>query len=375
MKNQLKALSLGDGNDLTPDLTVDMKKLQTFKTEVVNDGKKAEAMIKDCEEIYQDWKKILASASYLTSEYPTILDAFHQTELVESDFKSGDILKGVEEMEKVYEDIEEVYQSRAQLMHSFIAIERWTGNIDLIVKQAIDFCEKHDQKAKEKAEEAEKSLKLRLRKMESRILHRMHLDHLLVKMGKGLDKSTIESSEPEPTTVVKEETKTIVVKHISMREEAEKFASSVEEDTKALVVEAENIEDFMKKNKTTIDAFVNDSKEIKKDWGASLKAIANVQSIIPLVTKALDEVDAIGNLIQDACGAASLNPTAIIAVIKDGKKAWDDFEAIYQLGQKIKQVFEHLVVLEAFIKATVQLISTGRVLVKAYQASCGPIKL
>jgi len=363
-------------NRLDADLMVDMKKLETFTDDVINDGKKAELLVHDVSEIDEDWKKTLASTSYITSEFPTLIDALHKSEKIASDCKSlsssGNLVSDavtlfkdgdVERVEDILTDIEEVYQNRQKYMHSILTIERWTKNVEHIVKQAMEFCHKHDKKAAEKAKRAEESFAKRWKCMKSKFSHNK-LHH----GGKGKDESESESSTTSDDAV---KTVTVVVKHVSMKAESEKMVSSFDEDAKSLVTDGEDITKFVERNKTTIEAFSTDVTTMQTDWKASLKAIANVQSIIPLVNEALGEVKAIANLVKDAFDAAALNPTAIISLIEDGKQAFDDVKAIYEIAEKIKAVLEAVDILNAFLVATTDLVSKGRTLVISYRSLTG----
>ena len=79
------------GNELhhlDEDLLVDMKNLED---RAVDDYEKAKKFAKDVEDVYDGWMTILSTTSYLVSEYPTIIEALHQ-----SDRMGSDLLHSVE---------------------------------------------------------------------------------------------------------------------------------------------------------------------------------------------------------------------------------------------------------------------------------------
>lgn len=381
---------------LDTDVSVDMRKLESYENDAIDDGKKAELLARDVYEISEDWQKILSSSAFITSEFPTLIDAIHQSEDIASNCKSmtsGNIVDDmatfvkdgdVERVEKIYTDLNVVYKERQKYMHSLIAIERWTKNLKHIVTQAIVFCDKHDKKAAEKikkfgekAKEEEKSLAARMRGMKPKLSHSYHhnnLHHVLKAKKKEMKAKTreidVSSKTSLPNNAVDSNTVNAVKvdpnRHISMKDESDKIVSSMDEDSKSILMGGEDLVQYVEENKLTFEAFLKDAKAMKTDWKSSLQAIAKVQSIIPLANKALGEVKAVADLVRDAFGAAALNPSSIIAMIEDGKKAFDDADAIYEIGEKIKGVLDGVEVLSTFLKATSQLVSTGRALTRSF---------
>ena len=380
---------------LETDVSVDMRKLENYENEAIDDGKKAEKLVRDVYEISEDWQKILTSSAFITSEFPTLVDAIHQCEYIASNCESmtsGNIVEDVatfvkdgdvERMDKTYTDLNAVYEQRQKYMHSLIAIERWTKNLKHIVTQTIIFCDRYDKKAEEKTKfvermkEEEKSLVARMKGMKSKVLHsynhnhhRSHLHHILkAKKKKTSSKTSLPNNAVGSNTV--NVVKVDPNRHISMKDEADKLVSSMDEDSKLIVKGGENLVQYVEENQSTFEAFFKDAKSMKTDWKPSLQAIASLQSIIPLVNKALSEVKAIADLVRDSFGAAALNPSSIIAMIEDGKKAFDDADAIYEVGEKIKGVLDGVEVLGAFLKATGQLVSTGRALTRSFPRLTG----
>jgi len=368
-------------DSLDEDLSVDMKKIGSYEVLADDDLQKAKLLASDVHEVAQDWKKVLHSSAYITGKIPNLVDALHETEKVISDcrgmasenivgktetfFKDGDLQK----MEKIYTDLDDAYDNRQKCVHSLIAIERWTKNVEHIVTQAIVFCHKHDENAEEKVEKAERSLEKRLKSLDSKISNKLHLHHgSKEKEGKPTVPDGGEKGEKNmpPKSAIQDDTvKAKANKHISMKEESENIVSSFVIDTKLVVTDGEDTSKFIKNNKATIEAFEKEIKSMKTEWKLSLKAIANVQSIIPLVNEAMGEVEAIAKLVRDALGAAALNPSSFIALLEDGKHAFDDAKAVYEIGEKIKGVIASADVLGAFVNSATELITTGRVLVNA----------
>jgi hypothetical protein len=289
--------------------------------------------------------------------------------------KDGDVKR----MEKIYTNLNAVYEQRQKYMHSLIAIERWTKNLKHIVTQTVVFCEKYDKKAEEKTKkfvervkEAEKSLVARMKGLKSKILHNHHRNHHRSYLHHVLEakKKKMSSKTSLPNNAVDSNTVDVVKvdpnRHISMKDEADKLVSSMDEDSKLIVKGGEDLVQYVEENQSTFEAFFKDAKSMKTDWKPSLQAIGSLQSIIPLVNKAISEVKAIADLVRDAFGTAALNPSSIIAMIEDGKKAFDDADAIYEVGKKIKGVIVGVEVLGAFLKSTSQLVSTGRALTQSF---------
>ena len=364
---------------LDADILVDMRKLETFTDDVIDDGKKADLLADDVCEVAEDWKKILSSTSYITSEFPTLIDALHSSDKIASDcssLASGNLLYAavklfedgyVERREEIPTVIEEVYQKRQKYMHSILSIERWTKNVDYIAKQAMYFCRKHDKKAEEKARQAEESLAERWKSTASKLIH-------LHGGKRGKDNESSKSPTSDDTVNAKTVTVTVTVAvtpHVSMKAESELIVSSFDEDAKSLVTDGEDIAKFVERNKTNIEVFANDVTTMQKEWKVAMKAVAHIQSIIPLVNEAMSEVEAIANIVRNASCPATLNLSSIIGLIKDGKKAFDDVEALYEIGGEIKAVLESVDILNAFLVATTRLVTKGRTLVQSYQSLTG----
>ena len=238
-------------------------------------------------------EKILHSNSYLTSQFPNLIDALHQIDTIASGLKNGVFMKDddFKNVEYLFEDMEHVYQNRQKFVHSLLAIERWVDNVNRIVEEAIVFVKRHEQKDSEwmNAERRKyASLWKRMGPKLYRAPHRMSSECKKMK-GKEVESSSYLFAKPgvSPTT-----TKHV---HVSMKDESEKIVSNFDKET--IVAHAVDAEQFIEKNKTTIDDFAKDAETMKEDWKPSMKALANIQSIIPLVNKAFDEVKAIGSAV------------------------------------------------------------------------------
>ena len=297
---------------------VDMRKFtKVYTDDVITEGKKAALLGEDIHEIVEDWKVVLGACSYLVDEFPTMIGALKTSETIAT--KCTELLVAPEKL--VYNvpliakdtrtcmaTIDTLYQNRLHCMHEIVIIERWTHNVAYIVHLGIEFCQKHDHKAKDKATKKNTSF------LERFTQHQKHAhkkeDTTTHTTGTTPKPTTVHTNSP-PTTTTTTSSPSVatattaaaaagtISPHISVKSEGESVLAKLDDKAHSLVTDGEDIVHYVKRNAITLEHFVTNVMTLQDDWKTALHCIAHIQTIIPLVTEAIHEVQGIADLIRD----------------------------------------------------------------------------
>ena len=293
---------------------VDMRTLtKVYTDDVINEGKKAALLGEDIHEIMEDWKVVLGACSYLVDEFPTIIGALKTSETIAT--KCTELLVAPEKL--VYNvplmakdtltfmsTIDTLYQNRLHCMHEIVIIERWTHNVAHIVHLGVDFCQKHDTKAKDKAT---KKITSFLERFTPHHIHPHKKEDKTTHTTGTTPKPTAENSNSHATTTTTPSSPSVataaaagtISPHVSVKSEGESFLAKLDEKAHSFVTDGEDIVHYVKRNAITLEHFVTNVRTIQDDWKTALHCIAHIQTIIPLVTEAIHEVQGIADLIRD----------------------------------------------------------------------------